>query len=479
MKYIIPPRFRNVLYENRKLLLNIGLSFVITFVSATGVFARQGEVAWETDLGRAMAIAKESGRPLFLHFYGNNCPPCKAMDATVFTDAKVIAELGQHFVAVKLDTSKNPEWAKQFEITAIPTDILLDENDGRVISRRQGGIAADRFCQYLTYLQTNVIKQQLPQAPQPQLAVHSAPKNPPAPQPTIAAKPIASQVNETVLVDPFTKKPVLVSGANSSAQAAVASAPMPHPANVQETVSRPIPQAISQSAPAVAAMPAPVPAVFPANEPQANNSIASAPAPQLPDSVFAVSASTFDSPAQPIQPIQSTQPSFQAIERNNPVRTESIQANTQRVFEQTTTLVLPSDDCITTATQTVEVPLGLEGYCPVILGNEERWTPGNPALYVMFRGHVYRFSNEQAMATFIQNPMKFAPIAMGEDIVLMVERNKKSYGTRKFGAWYDGRVYLFSCQESLDIFAAKPEYYAEIAQKYETAFKSPMNTVQR
>ncbi|MDR1141521.1 MAG: hypothetical protein LBL62_07500, partial [Planctomycetaceae bacterium] len=52
-----------------------------------------------------------------------------------------------------------------------------------------------------------------------------------------------------------------------------------------------------------------------------------------------------------------------------------------------------------------------------------------------------------------------------------VDRNKKVYGNRKFGAWFQGRVFLFCSQDSLDSFAARPEYYAEIALKYETALK--------
>jgi YHS domain-containing protein len=58
---------------------------------------------------------------------------------------------------------------------------------------------------------------------------------------------------------------------------------------------------------------------------------------------------------------------------------------------------------------------------------------------------------------------------MGEDIVLMVERNKRVEGNRKFGAWFQGRVFLFSNQETLNVFADRPEYYLEIALKYEMA----------
>ena len=121
------------------------------------------------------------------------------------------------------------------------------------------------------------------------------------------------------------------------------------------------------------------------------------------------------------------------------------------------------------AQSTVEVPLALEGFCPVMLCTEERWVSGNPAYCTMYQGHIFRFSSTDALVTFSQNPAAYTPVAMGEDIVLKVDRNRRINGSRKFGAWYQGRVFLFSSQETFDAFEARPHYYAEIALKYETA----------
>jgi YHS domain-containing protein len=121
--------------------------------------------------------------------------------------------------------------------------------------------------------------------------------------------------------------------------------------------------------------------------------------------------------------------------------------------------------------KTIEVPLALDGYCPVALSVGEKWIAGNPAFYTMYHGQVFRFSTEEAMKKFMEEPMKYAPAAMGEDVVLMTDRGKRVYGSRKFGAWYKDRMFLFSTQESLETFAAKPEYYRDIALKYETAMK--------
>ena len=127
---------------------------------------------------------------------------------------------------------------------------------------------------------------------------------------------------------------------------------------------------------------------------------------------------------------------------------------------------------------TVEVPLALEGFCPVTLCAEERWISGNPAYCTMYQGHIFRFASLEALGTFAQNPANYMPVAMGEDIILKVERNKRVNGNRQFGAWFQGRVFLFSSQESLDTFATRPEYYTEIALKYELAHREqPMQVI--
>ncbi len=128
---------------------------------------------------------------------------------------------------------------------------------------------------------------------------------------------------------------------------------------------------------------------------------------------------------------------------------------------------------------TVEVPLGLDGYCPVSLTLEERWVSGNPMYFTLFRGRIYRLSTEEALEHFQREPARYAPIAGGDDIVLMVDRNRKVPGLRKFGAWYRDRVYLFSCAETFDAFSARPDYYSEIAEKYETALRTHFDKVQR
>lgn len=120
------------------------------------------------------------------------------------------------------------------------------------------------------------------------------------------------------------------------------------------------------------------------------------------------------------------------------------------------------------ARETVAIPLALDGFCPVTLADQEKWVAGNPQFYAMFRGEIYRFANENAREQFRKNPEKFAPANDGNDIVMLVERQQVAAGSRRFGVWYRNRMFLFAARESLESFAKRPDFFAEIALHYET-----------
>ncbi|MDR1963757.1 MAG: DUF255 domain-containing protein [Planctomycetaceae bacterium] len=442
------------LFYKIKILLTVflvcfmGSSFFVTNVAA------QNEIVWESDFEQAVIRAKTLNRPLFLHFYGDNCPPCKLMESNVFTDGQVVGTMNRFFVALKIKVSEQPQLAKKYAIQVIPTDLVLAP-DGQLIHRRQGGIATERFVEYLRFLLSSVHKEAVQSIPTPTLNRQQTPESPhlvsqstfqsstpqtvPSQQPAmpnVASIPKAEQIDQP-LRDPFTKQPVV----------------SPQPVSVQTVPVLTVPvQTVS------AQQPIPVQT-----------------APAL--TVAAQTVAVNQTPSERANPVRVTE--------NRPEEEKGILPKTTETAFVVPThkepIVVPSvssassvgfsgnpDEMTTTM---VEVPLGLEGYCPVLLSTEERWIPGNPAYYTMYRGHVFRFSSEEAMAEFMKSPAHYAPVAMGEDIVQMVDRNKKVYGNRKFGAWFQGRVFLFSSQDSLDAFAARPEYYTEIALKYETAFK--------
>jgi len=363
-------------------------------------------VRWETDLNVATIRAEREQRPLFLHFVGNDNPAAVQAGNEVFTHPNIAAHLNANYVMVRINATENPALAQRFNITAVPTDLILKPN-GTVINQRVGVIPADKFAGYLMFLQDKM-QSEKPQVSAPTTAMPGAfpivnPQNSmqSVPPPNVASPITQSPQHDisSVARDPFAPQtpavqpppfaqppqtpPPFAAGAVPGAQHQV---PANNPLRGFETTARPAPP---QNAPIV-----PPPA-----------------APQM--------QAMLDAPAPP--------------------------------------------------KMTVEVPLALEGFCPVVLCTEERWVAGNPAYSTMYQGHIFRFSSLEALVTFAKNPVNFTPVAMGEDIVLKVDRNRRVNGNRLFGAWFHGRVFLFSSQETFAAFEARPDYYAEIALKYEVA----------
>ncbi len=105
-------------------------------------------------------------------------------------------------------------------------------------------------------------------------------------------------------------------------------------------------------------------------------------------------------------------------------------------------------------------PLALDGYCAVSLAEKERWVRGNPRFGVIHEGRTYLFAGPDEARRFYNDPDRYAPVASGDDVVLLAERGQRVPGRREHGAWYGGRVYLFADETSYNKFAADPARYA-------------------
>jgi len=109
-------------------------------------------IHWETDLDVAMARAERAQRPLFLHFTAN---ANRRMENEVLAQPNIAARLNENFVMVWIDAAENPALAQQYSVTAVPTDLIM-RLDGQIIHRRVGVVSADRFAEYLEFLQDRI-----------------------------------------------------------------------------------------------------------------------------------------------------------------------------------------------------------------------------------------------------------------------------------------------------------------------------------
>ena len=96
------------------------------------------EIEWLTDLDAALAKSKETGRPVMVDFFATWCPPCKMLDAQTYSDSRVI-EASKNWIMVRIDVDKNKALAQQYQISSIPTIVVL-QPDGKEVNRTAGFI---------------------------------------------------------------------------------------------------------------------------------------------------------------------------------------------------------------------------------------------------------------------------------------------------------------------------------------------------
>jgi len=111
-----------------------------------------------------------------------------------------------------------------------------------------------------------------------------------------------------------------------------------------------------------------------------------------------------------------------------------------------------------------ELPLGLNGFCPVQLVESENWLPGDSRWAVEYRGRVYLTTGTDQQRRFLANPERYAPVLTGNDPVLAVDESRLESGRTEHCVVYDGRLYSFSSISTLARFRQNPKRYAAIAK---------------
>ena len=109
-------------------------------------------------------------------------------------------------------------------------------------------------------------------------------------------------------------------------------------------------------------------------------------------------------------------------------------------------------------------PIGLEGYCPVTLCEDQVWQRGNVDYQQVYEGRRYLFVGREQRFRFRANPANFSPVASGIDVVLAVDEKRVVEGKREHGLRYAGKTFLFAAEDSLDKFWNAPDRYADYGQ---------------
>lgn len=95
----------------------------------------------------AKALAKETGKLIFIDCYTSWCGPCKRMAATAFKSERVAKLYNENFINLKVEMEKDEDGrplAIQYKVKAYPTLLFIDAN-GKLIEKRIGMQNADQL----------------------------------------------------------------------------------------------------------------------------------------------------------------------------------------------------------------------------------------------------------------------------------------------------------------------------------------------
>lgn len=119
------------------------LSVALALVPVT-VSAQTEKIRWLTDYREARLAAQKSGKVLVIDFGMNNCPWCDRLDQTTFRDPKVVQELRENCIVLKINATYQPTLAQSLKITRYPT-IVFASSEGEILNTQKGYVDAAGF----------------------------------------------------------------------------------------------------------------------------------------------------------------------------------------------------------------------------------------------------------------------------------------------------------------------------------------------
>jgi protein-disulfide reductase (glutathione) len=94
--------------ENEKTMIGlIGLTFLLTVVSAGESRGFNDKIAWLNSIAEAKKVSAESNKPVFVLIHKTWCGACKALKS-VFAGSDKIAAASKDFVMVNLEDDEEP-----------------------------------------------------------------------------------------------------------------------------------------------------------------------------------------------------------------------------------------------------------------------------------------------------------------------------------------------------------------------------------
>jgi len=440
---------------------------LLSMMLVASAFAQSG-IRWTNNLQEAQQIAQRDGRLVLMHFYADWCGPCRKLEHDVFPRTDVAASMMKNYVPVLIDKDRFGEIAAHYKVDRIPMDVITDAS-GRVVYgfstpqdptryiQMLNGIASDHRFATPGYAVASRETGQNPGRTTGDTYQTARPQNQTQQRQFAQSAPPANQHSYGQGY-----------GGSMPSNSASFGAGRGHeyggvpnqPARESEYGPR-----YAGPSPNVTQTPRETynPHVAPPNggipgDTRARTSLHQGPCNTPNPNDY---GGNYQPPAPSRTSGWQTGPS-QYAERGmqpNNSNTTVQPANPGRSMPEGHQPPRFTSTPVTSRPQ--ESTLALDGFCPVTLAANEKWQQGDPQWGAIHRGRTYLFTSQRSQKMFLADPDRYSPMLSGYDPVRYIERGEKVPGLRKHGMWFNGKMYLFADELSLDRFWGSPEYFSQ------------------
>ncbi len=366
------------------------------------------EIQWFEDLESAIRYATTNNLPLMLHFYGDNCPPCKLLEQKAYQTPELIGKINASVVAVRINGERNTDLRRRYNVTRWPTDVYLLPN-GNEIYRT---VSPQDPTVYGKMIERIAMRHRDWKTEQMSLA-------------RADDRRYANQTATQVAMNRPLEAPTPVPAAPRTAQ------PAP---------TQPTPQPLTVSIAPAHAPPPTSPGIAP------HGPIIS---PTTPPTISATPVTV------PVTQV--------ATQRELPPESAPTLAAEVRGEGKVGAAAIAPDK---------EPTIGLDGFCPVslflgvkgMIDPSNCWTEGSPKFAVKHRGRIYLCASEELRQKFLQTPDLYSPCLSGFDLIHYIKTQEFVDGKCEFGCFQGdtGRIFLFANQENCNEFRQKEAFYSQL-----------------
>ncbi len=129
------------------MITRMGYAAWLALALACGTLLAE-DIRWAPDVATARKASMEYKVPMLIHFYGDDCLPCKVLEQNVLSRPEVIETLNKFFICVRINASRDRQTAAEYGVHSWPTDVFISP-DGKSLDQ---GVCKPNVGEYLGVL---------------------------------------------------------------------------------------------------------------------------------------------------------------------------------------------------------------------------------------------------------------------------------------------------------------------------------------